>query len=595
MTNSGEGLEPSADQNVANQAADHIDVSSVVGNGAQQANALPDSGTNAALGEGNGALQRDATPVREVKMPTGSHTVQIIPEPGQPPTPDAGRSAGEPTRPIAARLPAEHRSRPDLRQEEHLQGSHPGDRHIRISRNAGPFKRLSTNVFSASLATEQPRGQVGRVYGRLKRILIGTPISTEHSIHERLTKVKALAVLSSDALSSVAYATEEIVRVLILTGMAAVSANTLPVGFAVMLLLAIVAASYRQTILAYPRGGGSYIVAKDNLGTLPGLIAAASILIDYTMTVAVSISAGVAALYSLFPVLRPYTVDICIALVVLVTIANLRGLREAGNIFAVPTYLFVFGIIAMIVYGFIRYFTSFGGALAYVPPPDAVTPQAEQLTLFLLLRAFTQGCTALTGVEAIADGVPAFQPPEANNARITLSWMAIIAIFMFGGITFLAAQLQVHPSPTQTVLSQVASTVFGTGALWYFINIVTALILVLAANTAFSDFPRLSYFLARDGFMPHQYSFRGDRLAFSWGIVTLAVLACVLIIAFGGDTTALIPLYTVGVFNSFTLSQSGMVVRWWRLRTPGWQRSMVMNGLGAIATAIVLVMSAVTK
>jgi amino acid transporter len=479
-----------------------------------------------------------------------------------------------------------------------LKGTHPGDRYVRYGRNVGAFRRQG-GMLSAQIITEEPRSGWGRFIFRAKRVLIGRPISTEQSIHERLTNVKALAVLSSDALSSVAYATEEILRVLILATVAGGLAYTLPIGFAVMLLLAIVAASYRQTIAAYPRGGGSYIVAKDNLGTLPGLTAAASILIDYTMTVAVSTSAGVAALYSLFPNFQSIRVEICIGIVILVTVANLRGVREAGNIFAVPTYLFVGGILAMIGYGLLRTYLGVGGQPVYVPPADVIPTGAEAISLFLLLRAFTQGCTALTGVEAIADGVPAFKPPEAKNARATLLWMAVLAIAMFGGITLLASKIQVQPSDQETVLSQLARTIFpavgGVNPLWFFIQIATALILVLAANTAFSDFPRLAYFLARDKFMPHQYSFRGDRLAFSWGIVTLAVLACVLIIAFNGDTTALIPLYTVGVFNSFTLSQAGMVKRWWTTRTPGWQYSMVVNALGALATFIVLIISAVTK
>ena len=488
-----------------------------------------------------------------------------------------------------------------MRHEQLVRGSHPGDRYVRYDRNIGPFRRKAGGVLAASLETETARSGLGRAFNTFKRVVIGAPLSTERSIHERLTKVKALAVLSSDALSSVAYATEEILKVLIIAGMGAVAGYSMPIGIAVMLLLVIVAASYRQTIAAYPRGGGSYIVAKDNLGTLPGLTAAASILIDYTMTVAVSVSSGMDAINSLYPSLIPFKVEICLVIVLLVTIANLRGVREAGNIFAVPTYLFIFGIIGMVALGLAREFLGVGGGLHYTPPANAFVAGAEPLTLFLLLRAFSQGCTALTGVEAIADGVPAFKPPESNNARITLVWMAVIATTMFGGITLLASKMQVVPSGTETVLSQVARNVFAIGpswfsqGLWFYVNITTALILMLAANTAFSDFPRLSYFLARDKFMPHQYSFRGDRLAFSWGIVTLATLAAVLITAFKGDVNALIPLYTVGVFNSFTLSQLGMVRRWWRTRTPGWQRSMAVNGLGALATFVVLLISAYTK
>jgi amino acid transporter len=430
-------------------------------------------------------------------------------------------------------------------------------------------------------------------------VLIGRPISNEFAIHERLSNPKALAVFASDPLSSVAYATEEILRVLLLTGAAAIVSLTLPIGIAIVLLLAIVATSYRQTIAAYPRGGGSYIVAKDNLGTLPGLAAAASILIDYTMTVAVSVSAGIAALYSLYPELRPFRVDICVVIVVLLTIANLRGVREAGNIFAVPTYLFIAGILGLIAFGLLRIVFGVGGQPVYQPPAEILPYGTQALSLFLILRAFTQGCTALTGVEAISDGVPAFKPPEYKNARTTLLWMAVIAISMFAGVTYLATSLHIRPSESETVLSQIARTIFpqvgGVNPLWFYVQIATSLILVLAANTAFADFPRLSYFLARDKFMPHQYSFKGDRLAFSWGIITLAVVACVLLMVFDGDTTALIPLYTVGVFNSFTLSQSGMVVRWWKQRTPGWQRNLLVNGLGALTTAIVLVISAVTK
>lgn len=491
---------------------------------------------------------------------------------------------------------AQHKVRPDLRHEEVVKGSHPGDRYVRYRQNTGPFKRKSGGVLSASLAADQPRSRGGRLFNRIKRALIGTPISTEHSMHERLTNVKALAVLSSDALSSVAYATEEILRIMIAAGAAALTVS-LPIGFAIILLMIIVVTSYRQTIAAYPRGGGSYIVAKDNLGTLPGLTAASSILIGYILTVAVSVSAGVAALYSIFPPVEPFKVEICVGMVILITIANLRGVREAGNIFAVPTYLFIVGMLILIAYGLARLFFGLGGPMVYVPPPpgDAVKQGAEAITFLLILRAFTQGSAALTGVEAIADGVPAFKPPEASNARKTLLMMAVVSIIMFGGITFLAAQLGIVPSIRETVVSQIAKTIFGANAAWFFIQIVTTLILVLAANTAFSDFPRLSYFLARDKFMPHQYAFRGDRLAFSWGIITLATVACILLIVFGGDTTALIPLYAVGVFGAFTLSQAGMVARWWRLRSKGWLRNMLVNGLGAVTTLLVFTVATLTK
>ncbi|HUP28096.1 MAG TPA: APC family permease [Chloroflexia bacterium] len=492
-----------------------------------------------------------------------------------------------------------HRIKHDLRSEEVVKGSHPGDTFIRYPRKSGPFRRLRQNVLSASLESDVPRSRFGRVFNRVKRVLIGAPISSEHSIHERLTNVKALAILSSDALSSVAYATEEIMRILILAGGAALSFS-LPLAGAVIVLMVIVVSSYRQTIAAYPRGGGTYIVAKDNLGTIPGLAAAASILIGYILTVAVSVAAGIAAIYSIFPNLRHLRVELGIAVVVFITIVNLRGLREAGNVFAVPTYLFIFGILAMIVYGLMRQIFGIGGEIVYAPPSDTIEVGATQtVSLLLLLRAFTQGSAALTGVEAIADGVPAFKTPEAKNARATLIWMGGISIIMFAGITYLASALHVLPSEHETVVSQIARSVFpplfGGHPLWFFIQITTALILVLAANTAFADFPRLSYFMARDKFMPRQYAFRGDKLAFSWGIITLAALACILIVAFNGDTSALIPLYAIGVMSAFTFSQSGMVMRWWRTRPPGWWRNLIMNGVGATVTLTVFLVATLTK
>ncbi|MEP6775138.1 MAG: APC family permease [Chloroflexota bacterium] len=545
------------------------------------------------------------------------HRIKIVPEPGDssalpgdqreiapggtPSTqnsPDTGSSAtpgGTPPRrePETIKI-----TNPDLRKQEVVRGSHPGDRYVRYDRNVETFRRKGRGHLEASLETMAPRGRYGRFFGKIKRALIGNPISSEHSMHERLTNVKALAVLSSDALSSVAYATEEVLRILVLAGVAALT-WALPLGLAIIVLMVIVIASYRQTIAAYPRGGGTYIVAKDNLGTLAGLTAASSILIGYILTVAVSVAAGVAALYSLYPSVREYRVEICMGMVVFITIANLRGLREAGNIFAVPTYLFILGIIAMIVYGLLRLFLGVGGDMVYTPPAttllDTVVPGAEGLSILLLLRAFTQGSAALTGVEAIADGVPAFKPPEAKNARSTLLYMGIVAIAMFAGITYLATYLKILPSEDETVVSQIARTIFGSNAVWYFIQIVTSMILVLAANTAFADFPRLSYFLARDKFMPHQYSFRGDRLAYSWGIVTLAALACILLVAFNGETSALIPLYAIGVMSAFTFSQSGMVVRWWRTRPPGWQRNLVLNAVGATVTALVFLTATLTK
>ncbi|MDQ3705312.1 MAG: APC family permease [Chloroflexota bacterium] len=531
--------------------------------------------------------------------------VGMSPEPGsavpviaprentEPPTTNAASTA-----PVVLREPGNRTNEADqhyLRQEERVKGSHPGDQIIKYSRTSGPFKR-TRGMLVASLETEAPRTPLGRAFAGIKRVFIGKPLSTEAAIHERLTNVKALAILSSDPLSSVAYATEEILRILIVAGTGALWV-AMPVVLAITVLMMIVVSSYRQTIAAYPRGGGTYIVAKDNLGTLAGLTAASSILIGYILTVAVSVAAGVAAIYSLYPELREHRVPICIGIIIFVTLANLRGVREAGNIFAVPTYLFIVGMLGMIVYGLLRLFFEIGGPMVYeATGPEALPAStAESLGLVLLLRAFTQGSAALTGVEAIADGVPAFKPPEAANARKTLLLMAAIAITMFIGITFLAVQLQIIPNEHETVVSQLARTVFGTGGLWFFIQIATALILVLAANTAYADFPRLSYFMARDKFMPHQYSFRGDRLAFSWGIVTLAVLASVLVVVYNGDTSSLIPLYAVGVFGAFTMSQSGMVVRWWKTRPPGWKRNFLMNLVGAATTLTVLAVAVGTK
>jgi amino acid transporter len=576
--------------------------------------ATPDDGASRPTGDGSSAPAGDTQ---------RRHTVRIVSESSDTPPPtrraepsaetvqeggvepaastttirsrDEQASQSVPERDVRQPTSTPHRVTPDLRKQEVVKGTHPGDRYVRYGRNAGPFRRRGSGVLAASLATEAPRSRVGRFFGSLKRVLIGTPISTEHSIHERLTNVKALAVLSSDALSSVAYATEEILRILILAGVGALS-WAMPLGFAVILLMVIVVASYRQTIAAYPRGGGTYIVAKDNLGALPGLAAAASILIGYILTVAVSVAAGIAAVYSLVPEVRPYRVELCLIVVVFVTVANLRGLREAGNIFAVPTYLFILAMVGLIVYGLARIFLGVGGEMQYIPPDEEfLTNTAEAVSLLLLMRAFTQGAAALTGVEAIADGVPAFKPPEAVNARKTLLYMAVISIFMFAGITFLATQLHILPSEQETVVSQIARTVFGKNIFWIVIQIATALILVLAANTAFADFPRLGYFLARDKYMPHQYSFRGDRLAFSWGIITLAALACALIVAFDGDTSALIPLYAIGVMAAFTFSQSGMVVRWWKLRPQGWWRNMIMNGIGAATTLMVFLVATITK
>ena len=432
-----------------------------------------------------------------------------------------------------------------------------------------------------------------------KRLLIGKPIATEHQQHERLNKLTALAVFSSDALSSVAYATEAILAVLILGGTAALGLG-LPIAGGIAFLLLVVAISYRQTIRAYPNGGGAYIVAHENLGPLPGLVAAAALLIDYVLTVAVSISAGVAAITSLAgnwgaPWLAQYAVAIALLCILIVGLANLRGVKESGAVFAVPTYVFIVSILGMVAWGVISVLR--GSAVTVVQPLAAEFQAGETLGLWLVLRAFAAGCTALTGVEAISNGIPAFKQPEAKNAATTLSWMVGILGLMFLGITWLADRLQAIPNELthETVISQLARSVFGIGPTYTIIQVATALILVLAANTAYADFPRLASLLAQDRFLPRQFASRGDRLVFSNGILILSLFAAGLVSYFQANEIAMLPLYAIGVFLSFTLSQSGMVLHHLREREAGWRYGLGINGLGAALTAVVLVVLAVTK
>src|ERR1044072_2646214 len=432
----------------------------------------------------------------------------------------------------------------------------------------------------------------------VKRLLVGRALRTAQAAHERLTKKTALAVFSSDALSSTAYATEEIL--LVLAAAAAATSGTsfqyvVPISVGIAVLLAIVAISYRQTIHAYPSGGGAYIVAKENLGTTPGLVAGASLLVDYVLTVSVSIAAGVAAITSAvqgtrYAWLDDHKVILCLIFIAFIAIANLRGVRESGALFAAPPYVFVVSFLFMIAFGLFHYFAY--GAAAPLPGPEelkiAEGYKLQPLTLFLLLGAFSNCCAALTGIEAISNGVQAFKKPEAHNAAATLIWMALLLTTMFLGTSVMAYLYHVHPKESATVISQFARIMF-TGPLGWFYYVVqaaTAAILVLAANTAFADFPRLSSFLARDRFLPRQFANRGDRLVFSNGIVILAIFSGILVSAFGGDTSRLIPLYAVSVFLSFTLSQSGMVVHWLRKRAEkaNWKKSLVINAIGALAT-----------
>ena len=430
------------------------------------------------------------------------------------------------------------------------------------------------------------------VLSQIKRLLVGQPIPSHLAHHERLSRFTGLAVLSSDPLSSVAYATEEILRVLILVGAGALSFSS-PISFVIAAILAVVVFSYRQTIHAYPSGGGAYIVAKDNLGETPALVAAGALLIDYVLTVAVSIAAGVAAITSAFPQWHINRVEMTLGFVVLIMLGNLRGIRESGRIFAVPTYFFVASLVGLIAVGAWRVLT------AAVQPVEVIAPMhstGQTLTLFLLLTAFSNGCTAMTGVEAVSNGVPVFKPPEAKNAAATMLMMATLSITMFVGITLLAEIYHVVPTDQETIVSQIARGVFGgRGVPYYLVQAATMLILVLAANTAYADFPRLASILARDRYLPRQFMNQGDRLAFSNGIVGLSIFASVLLVLYGGDTHSLIPLYMIGVFVSFTLSQSGMVGHWRRVRGNGWRSSAAINGFGAMVTGIVLVVVAVTK
>ncbi len=424
----------------------------------------------------------------------------------------------------------------------------------------------------------------------LKRWLVGTPMLRAQARHERLSKATALAVFSSDALSSVAYATEEILLILVLAGVAATSL-AVPVSLAIAGLLAVVALSYQQTIHAYPSGGGSYIVARANLGATAGLVAAAALMIDYVLTVAVSVAAGVAAITSAVPGLLTHRVALGVGCVGLIAVANLRGVRESARVFAVPTYLFIATFAALVLMGFYRLARGEVSPAGSETGPGAVTA----LTAFLVLRAFASGCTALTGIEAISNGVPAFKSPEARNAAITMGWMAGILATLFLGITVLARAFHVLPSETETVVSQLARALFGAGFFYYVVQATTALILVLAANTSFADFPRLASLLARDRYAPRQLATRGDRLVFSNGILILAGLAGVLLVAFRGETHALIPLYAVGVFISFTLSQAGMARHWVTHGGTRWRWRLGVNGVGAAVTAVVTVVIAVTK
>lgn len=422
-----------------------------------------------------------------------------------------------------------------------------------------------------------------------RHLLIGPPLPTQRLAGERLNKVRALAAFSPDALSSIAYANQEIFLGLVVAGAVGLY-YAWPIGIAITVLLSVLALSYYQTVHAYPGGGGSYTVARENLGALPGLIAAAALLIDYVLTAAVSLTAGVAAIASAFPGLWPYRVEIALVLLIIILVANLRGLRETGTLMAIPVYFFLVAYLAMLAIGLVRAFTEGPGSLAQTAPPALVA-----VTPVLILHTFAAGCTALTGIEAISNGVPAFKPPETKNAGLTLIVMAILMGLLFLGSIGLTQYFAVVAGPDETILSALARRILGSGLPYVVVQFATLLILAVAANTSFADFPRVASILARDGYLPHQLSQLGDRLVFSNGMFALAMLTGLLIIVFEGDTHALIPLFAVGVFLAFTLSQAGMVVHWIKMRGPSWQVKALINGLGTLTTTITLLVVGVSK
>ena len=479
-----------------------------------------------------------------------------------------------------------------------LTGRKPADRRVRVERpHSEYFRYTGPGQLVAKQAASKPRTRTGQALARARAMVFGRPLSIDEEIEERLPKKKALAIFSSDPISSSAYATEEILRVLVLAGASALILS-LPIAIAIALLLAVVSTSYRQIGYAYPSGGGAYAVARANLPAMASLIAAGALLVDYIMTVAVSTASAVEQIISAVPEVADGRILIGISAIVLITVGNLRGLRESGNIFAIPTYLFVGSSLLMIAIGLYRILVLGESA----PPPDPLPGAPEPLqavALLLIIRAFASGSVALTGTEAIANGVPAFKPPEPRNAATTLSVVAVLLAVLFIGITFVADSFGVvpidEPAP-KTVISQVAAIAYGESSIgFYLFQAFTALILFLAANTSYNAFPRLAAILARDGYMPRQFSFRGDRLAFTSGIVILSLIAIALLIVFEGNTTALIPLYSVGVFVSFTISQGGMVRHWLRERSAGWHWRIGVNGFGCALTAVVAVVVTVAK
>jgi amino acid transporter len=478
-----------------------------------------------------------------------------------------------------------------------LSGQKLGNRRVRVERTRSEYFRYTPSGSLEARPKAHEEVDTGRrVMAGLRRVLFGRPLASAEEIGERLSKKKALAIFSSDAISSSAYATEEILRALLISGFGLAALTlALPVSISIALLLGVVAISYRQVVVAYPTGGGSYSVSKANIGRLASLIAASALLIDYVLTVAVSISSASEQVVAAVPALGAWQVLMAVGVVALITLANLRGVREAGNIFAVPTYLFVGTALLMIVLGGWQIIVG-GEGRSYPSLHDQSVDLASMAILLLAMRAFASGAVALTGTEAIATGVPSFQPPESRNAATTLAVMAVLLGTLFIGITFLASGFAVVPNDEATVLSQVAGHVFGLDSIGFYLFLTfAAIILMLAANTSFSAFPRLAAVLASDNFMPRRFAYRGDRLAFTAGIVVLGALAAILIVAFGGDTHALIPLYAVGVFIDFTISQTGMIRHWLRERPAGYRRRLTVNAIGAVITALVAIDVTIVK
>jgi amino acid transporter len=516
------------------------------------------------------------------------------PRPAAEPRPAVGDLHTRIVVPRQGRVTADGGPLPETELREVRYGAASRGPYLRVLRHQ-PFKRPGGGYLQATIEASQPRGRRERAIAIVKRAALGTPFATSRLIHERLTKVRALGVFSSDPLSSAAYSAEEIMLVLVLAGTGALYL-TLPITGALLALLWTVRLSYIQTIKAYPNGGGAYIVAHENLGVTPALIAAAALLVDYVLTVAVSVAAGVAAITSAAPALYGLRVELAVLAIAVITWGNLRGIRESGAIFGLPTYFFIVTFSLMIVVGLVKLAIGDApGTLLHSAPPAQQAVAVSGLSVFLVLRAFSSGAAAVTGIEAISNGVPAFKPPEPRNAQITMQWeAAFLGVFLLG-VAFLATRYGIVPRPDETMVSILGREVLGKNVLYYAYQVGTAGVLLLAANTAYADFPRLSAILARDRFAPRQLAFRGDRLAFSNGIMFLGATAAVLLVIFQAEVTRLIPLYILGVFISMTLSQSGMVRHWLRLRERGWRTSLLLNGFGAVATFVVVLIVGATK